>query len=96
MNKATGVKSSRRGSFSRCIAMIALSVLPGASAVACGAGKFDSCHAHRNCPEGGESGEPGTTRGGSPNLSQMLMRWRVILQFVAIVVIMITGWAMGR
>jgi hypothetical protein len=27
-------------------------------------------------------------RGGSPNTSQMLMRWRVILQFVAIVVMM--------
>lgn len=27
-------------------------------------------------------------RGGSPNLSQKLMRWRVGLQFVAIVVIM--------
>jgi len=35
-------------------------------------------------------------RGGSPLLSQKLMRWRVILQFVAIVVIMITVWAMGR
>ena len=29
-------------------------------------------------------------RGGSPNLSQTLMRWRVALQFVAIVIIMIT------
>jgi hypothetical protein len=27
-------------------------------------------------------------RGGSPNRSQMLMRWRVGLQFVAIIVIM--------
>ncbi len=27
-------------------------------------------------------------RGGSPNLSQKLMRWRIGLQFVAIVVIM--------
>ncbi len=27
-------------------------------------------------------------RGGNPNLSQKLMRWRVILQFVAIVIIM--------
>ena len=27
-------------------------------------------------------------RGGSPNRSQQLMRWRVILQFVAIVVMM--------
>jgi hypothetical protein len=27
-------------------------------------------------------------RGGSPNLSQTLMRWRVILQFVAIIMIM--------
>jgi hypothetical protein len=29
-------------------------------------------------------------RGGSPNTSQRLMRWRVILQFVAIVAIMAT------
>ena len=35
-------------------------------------------------------------RGGSPNTSQKLMRWRVGLQFVAIVIIMITIWAMGR
>ncbi len=27
-------------------------------------------------------------RGGSPNRSQMLMRWRVMLQFVAICVVM--------
>jgi hypothetical protein len=33
-------------------------------------------------------------RGGSPNLSQSLMRWRVLLQFVAIIVIMLTIWAM--
>ncbi|UFZ08549.1 twin transmembrane helix small protein [Bradyrhizobium ontarionense] len=36
------------------------------------------------------------TRGGSPNLSQKLMRWRVILQFVAIVVAMAAIWAMGH
>ena len=35
-------------------------------------------------------------RGGSPNLSQRLMRWRVALQFVAIVITMLTVWAMGR
>jgi hypothetical protein len=35
-------------------------------------------------------------RGGSPNTSQKLMRWRVLLQFVAVVVIMLTIWAMGR
>jgi len=35
-------------------------------------------------------------RGGSPNLSQKLMRWRVVLQFVAIVIAMVTVWAMGR
>jgi len=35
-------------------------------------------------------------RGGSPNTSQKLMRLRVLLQFVAIVVIMITVWAAGR
>jgi putative flippase GtrA len=34
-------------------------------------------------------------RGGSPDRSQKLMRWRVLLQFVAIVVIMVTVWAMG-
>lgn len=35
-------------------------------------------------------------RGGSPSRSQALMRWRVVLQLVAIVVIMATIWAMGR
>ena len=35
-------------------------------------------------------------RGGSPNTSQKLMRMRVLPQFVAIVVIMATIWAMGR
>jgi hypothetical protein len=31
-------------------------------------------------------------RGGSPNTSQKLMRWRVVLQFIAIVIIMATIW----
>ena len=31
-------------------------------------------------------------RGGSPNRSQTLMRWRVILQFVAVVVVMGSIW----
>ena len=35
------------------------------------------------------------TRGGSPQTSQRLMRWRVLLQFIAIIVIMLTIWAMG-
>ncbi len=35
-------------------------------------------------------------RGGSPNLSQKLMRWRVALQFIAVIIIMLTVWAMGR
>ena len=35
-------------------------------------------------------------RGGSPNRSQNLMRLRVLLQFVAIVITMITVWVMGR
>ena len=35
-------------------------------------------------------------RGGSPNTSQRLMRLRVLLQFVAIVIVMITIWALGR
>lgn len=35
-------------------------------------------------------------RGGDQNTSQKLMRWRVILQFVAIVVIMATIYVMGN
>ena len=35
-------------------------------------------------------------RGGSPNTSQRLMRLRVLLQFVALVIVMLTIWAMGR
>ena len=35
-------------------------------------------------------------RGGSPQTSQKLMRWRVLMQFVALVVIMLTIWIMGR
>jgi hypothetical protein len=35
-------------------------------------------------------------RGGSPSTSQRLMRLRVLLQFVAVVIIMATIWAMGR
>lgn len=35
-------------------------------------------------------------RGGSPNTSQKLMRLRVLLQFIAIIIIMVTIWAMGR
>jgi hypothetical protein len=33
-------------------------------------------------------------RGGSPNTSQKLMRLRVLLQFIAIIVIMAAVWAM--
>jgi hypothetical protein len=35
-------------------------------------------------------------RGGSPNTSQKLMRLRVLLQFVAIIIVMATIWAIGR
>lgn len=35
-------------------------------------------------------------KGGDANLSQRLMRWRVILQFAAIVAIMATLWLKGR
>jgi hypothetical protein len=35
-------------------------------------------------------------RGGSSNTSQKLMRWRVILQFIAIIVIMATVWIMQK
>jgi len=35
-------------------------------------------------------------RGGSPNLSQKLMRARVVLQAIAIVIIMATLWVMHK
>jgi hypothetical protein len=35
-------------------------------------------------------------KGSSPNRSQNLMRLRVLLQFIAIIITMITVWAMGR
>jgi hypothetical protein len=35
-------------------------------------------------------------RGGSSNTSQKLMRLRVLLQFIAIVVIMFTVWIMAK
>ena len=35
-------------------------------------------------------------RGGSGNTSQMLMRWRVVLQFVAIVVMMSALYLQSR
>jgi hypothetical protein len=35
-------------------------------------------------------------RGGSPWTSQKLMRLRVMLQFIAIVIIMFAVWVMGR
>jgi hypothetical protein len=35
-------------------------------------------------------------RGGSPWRSQRLMRLRVLLQFIAIVIVMIAIWAMQR
>jgi hypothetical protein len=35
-------------------------------------------------------------RGGSPNRSQNLMRLRVLLQFIAIIIVMVTVWAMGK
>ena len=35
-------------------------------------------------------------RGGSPSRSQSLMRWRVVLQAIAIAVIMISLWIAGR
>ena len=35
-------------------------------------------------------------KGGSPQTSQKLMRLRVLMQFVALVIIMITIWVIGR
>ena len=35
-------------------------------------------------------------RGGNPNRSQKLMQMRVLLQFVAIVITMVTIWMMGQ
>jgi Hypoxia induced protein conserved region len=37
-----------------------------------------------------------TMRGGSGSTSQKLMRLRVLLQFIAIVVIMFTVWIMAK
>jgi hypothetical protein len=34
-------------------------------------------------------------KGGDPNRSQSLMRWRVLLQFVAIAIIMLFLWVAG-
>jgi hypothetical protein len=35
-------------------------------------------------------------KGGSPNRSQQLMRWRVLLQFGAIIVLMAVLWLRGH
>ena len=35
-------------------------------------------------------------RGGSPSRSQNLMRLRVLLQFIIIILVMVTVWAMGK
>jgi hypothetical protein len=35
-------------------------------------------------------------RGGSPNTSQRLMRLRVLLQFIAIIIVMATIWITHR
>ncbi len=35
-------------------------------------------------------------RGGSANTSQRLMRWRVILQFIAVCLVMAALWWAGR
>lgn len=36
------------------------------------------------------------TRGGSASVSQKLMRMRVLLQFIAVIIIMATIWMLGR
>jgi Hypoxia induced protein conserved region len=35
-------------------------------------------------------------RGGSPNLSKTLMRWRVVLQFIAICIVMAAIYLSGK
>jgi hypothetical protein len=35
-------------------------------------------------------------RGGSPNLSQTLMRWRVVLQFIALCLVVAALYFSGR
>jgi len=35
-------------------------------------------------------------KGGSANRSQQLMRWRVVLQGLAIVVVMVVAWVAGQ
>ncbi len=35
-------------------------------------------------------------RGGSPQTSQKLMRWRVLMQFVALIALVVTIWIVKR
>jgi hypothetical protein len=35
-------------------------------------------------------------RGGNPNLSQKLMRWRVLLQFIALCIVMTAIYLAGK
>jgi hypothetical protein len=35
-------------------------------------------------------------RGGSPNTSQLLMRWRVVLQFIALCLVMAAIYLAGK
>ena len=35
-------------------------------------------------------------RGGSPNTSQLLMRWRIVLQFIALCLVMAAIYLAGR
>ena len=35
-------------------------------------------------------------RGGSPNTSQLLMRWRVVLQFIALCIVMLAIYLSGK
>ncbi|TAK47544.1 MAG: twin transmembrane helix small protein [Xanthobacteraceae bacterium] len=35
-------------------------------------------------------------RGGPSTVSQKLMRWRVLLQLVAIILVMLAVWSLGR
>jgi cytochrome b subunit of formate dehydrogenase len=35
-------------------------------------------------------------KGGNPNTSQKLMRWRVILQFIAVVILMLVLYVKSR
>ena len=56
-------------------------------------------HSHRPCGRRHRAvwlGLWNMLRGGSPNTSQLLMRWRVVLQFIALCLVMAAIYLAGK